>query len=160
MRRRCPALSWPLLLWSGWRNSFPAAQSAVYGMDQHRTQRVSEAIREELSEMISFELSDPRVIGVTVTSVEASPDGRHAQVKVALSGDPGEQRRALGGLDHAAPFLRRQLAARLALRRVPELHFSTDRFADADSRIDTLLKRARRRRGETAEQDSNPDADS
>src|SRR5206468_847369 len=106
-------------------------------MEDHRARRVSEAVKEEISEIISFEMDDPRLISVQVTNADVSPDMRHAQIKVAF--DPGEERRVLAALDHAKNFLRHELAARLNLRRIPELHFSADSHPDADSRIDFLL---------------------
>lgn len=114
-------------------------------MDQHRSQRISEAVREELSELVGFEMSDPRLAAVDVTDVHISPDLRHAQVKVAVSGGEAEQRQALAALDHARHYLRRQLAARMNLRRSPELHFAVDLWAEADSRVEILLKRAKKR---------------
>ena len=60
--------------------------------------------------------------------------------------------RTLAALDHARHYLRHELAARLNLRKVPELHFEIDRWADADSRIDILLKRAKKTRGRTENQ--------
>jgi ribosome-binding factor A len=111
-------------------------------MDEHRTQRVSEAVKEELSELISFEMDDPRVENVMVTGADVSPDGRHAHVRVSI--DAGLERKALAALDHAKHYLRHELASRLSLRRVPELHFSPDKNADADSRIEFLLRRAKR----------------
>ncbi len=116
-------------------------------MDTHRTQRVSEAVREELAEIIGFELADPRLGGVDVTEVRVAPDMRHASIKVGLQGDEREQRQSLAALDHARGYLRHELARRLNLRRSPELHFEVDRFAEADVRVDVLLKRARRTRG-------------
>jgi ribosome-binding factor A len=113
-------------------------------MDEHRSQRVSVAVREELAEIIGFEMDDPRLGDVSVTAVEVSPDMRHAQVKVAVTED--QENVALNALEHARNFLRHELAARLNLRRVPELHFSVDSHPDADSRIDFLLRRARRNR--------------
>ena len=121
-------------------------------MDERRAQRVSEAVREELSEIIGFEMDDPRLAGVVVTDVEVSPDSRHARVKVGLGGEPREQRQALAALDHARYYLRHELASRLNLRRVPELHFETDAWADADSRVELLLKRAKKNRGRTENQ--------
>lgn len=111
-------------------------------MDAHRTQRVSEAVREELSELIGFELDDPRLSDVNVTSAEVSPDMRHAHVKVAV--ESKHERTVLAALDHAKSFLKRELAARLDLRRVPDLHFAVDSHPDADSRIEFLLRRAKR----------------
>ena len=121
-------------------------------MDEHRVQRVSEAVREELSEIIGFEMSDPRLMSVDVTEVEVSPDSRHAHVKVTAGGDEQEQAQALAALDHARHYLRHELARRLNLRRIPELHFTADRWADAASRVELLLKRAKKKRGSTENQ--------
>lgn len=116
-------------------------------MDEHRTLRVSEAIREELAEMVGFELEDPRLMGVEVTSVHVSPDSRHATVKVGFQGTDREMNQALMALEHAQAYLRRQLALRLQLRRLPELHFERDKNPYVESRIDLLLKRAKKSRG-------------
>ena len=115
-------------------------------MDERRTQRVSVAVQEELAEIIGFELDDPRLLEVAVTEVDVSSDGRYAQVKVALGGDERQQRASLAALDHARHYLRHELATRLSLRHVPELHFEQERHPDADTRIDILLKRAKKSR--------------
>lgn len=116
-------------------------------MDERRTQRVSVAVQEELAEIIGFELDDPRLLEVTVTEVHVSSDGGYAHVQVALGGDERQQRASLAALDHARHYLRHELAARLSLRHVPELHFEQERHPDADTRIDILLKRAKKSRG-------------
>src|SRR5262252_7441754 len=116
-------------------------------MDERRTLRVSEAVREELAELIAFELDDPRLLEVEVTDVHVSPDGRHARIRVAIRGADTRQKEALEALDHARPYLRHELGVRLSLRHVPDLHFEPDRHPDADSRIEFLLKRAKKTRG-------------
>ena len=116
-------------------------------MDERRTLRVSEAVREELAELIGMEMEDPRLLAVDVTEVHVSPDSRHASVKVAVRGTEREQAQALAALEHAQGFLRRQLASRLQLRHVPELHFDRDKNPDVESRIDFLLRRAKKSRG-------------
>src|SRR5262249_29888285 len=116
-------------------------------MDERRTLRVSEAVREELSEIIGFEMNDPRLLEGTVTDVHVSQDGRHARIKVVLGGTDRQQKETLAALDHARTYLRRELSTRLSLRHVPELHFESDRNADADSRIEFLIKRAKKSRG-------------
>jgi ribosome-binding factor A len=118
-------------------------------MDERRTLRVSEAIREELAEIIGFETDDPRLLAVDVAEVHVSADGRHANVRVAVRGTEKEQRDSLAALDHAGSYLRHELAIRLRLRHVPELHFDQDKSPDVESRIDFLLKRAKRSRGKT-----------
>jgi ribosome-binding factor A len=121
-------------------------------MDERRALRVSEAVREELSEIIGFETEDPRLLAVEVVEAHVSPDGRHATVKVAIRGTEKEQKESLSALDHARHYIRHELATRLSLRHVPELHFDQDRNPDVESRIDFLLKRAKKSRGRTENQ--------
>lgn len=116
-------------------------------MDVRRILRVSEAVKEELNELIGFEMEDPRLLQVDVTDVQVSPDSRHAAVKVSLGGDPKRRKHALDALEHATGFLRRELALRLQLRQVPELHFEQDKNPDVESRVDFLLRRVRKSRG-------------
>src|SRR5215475_2941389 len=118
-------------------------------MDEHRVGRVSEAVKEELSEIIGFEMSDPRLAAVDVTEVHVSPDSRHAHVTVELSGDEKEREDAMAALEHARHYLRNELARRLNLRRIPELHFASDRLSTASGRVELLLKRAKKNRGPT-----------
>jgi len=121
-------------------------------MHEHRTLRISEALREELSEIIGFEMDDPRVLEVNVTEVHVSPDERHANIKVAARGDERRQKESMAALEHAQHFLRRELGIRLNLRHIPELHFERDRNPDVESRIDFLIKRAKKSRGRTENQ--------
>lgn len=121
-------------------------------MDQHRAQRVSETVREELAEIIGFELEDPRLAIVDVNDVQVAPNLRHAHVRVALAGDEREQRAALQALDHARHYLRNELARRLNLRKVPELHFEPGPGLDVAERVELLLKRAKKIRRSTENQ--------
>ena len=86
------------------------------------------------------------------TQADVSPDSRYAHVKVALGGDERQQKASLAALEHARHYLRHELATRLSLRHVPELHFEVDRNADADNRVDILLKRAKKSRGKAENQ--------
>ena len=124
-------------------------------MINHRAERVSEALREELAEMIAYELTDPRIGDATVTEVLVSPDMRHAQVRLHLSSNVTQQRETIRALDGARHFLKRQLAERLTLFRIPELHFEADvPVADGKGRMDHLMKRIRRGRPRDSEQTS------
>jgi ribosome-binding factor A len=123
-------------------------------MDERRTKRVSEAVREELIELIGFEMQDPRLLPAEVNHVTLSPDGRHAHVLIGVRGDEKAQSEVFAALEHAQNFLRHQLAERLSLRRVPELHFAADLGAESLDRIELLLQRARKSRGEDEKQSS------
>jgi ribosome-binding factor A len=117
----------------------------------HRTERISEAIREELAELIGYEMSDPRVAAVVVTDVQISPDKRKAVVRVAVSEDGGDLGAAVQALEHAKSFLKRQLAERLELFRLPDLHFEADATAMLGGRLEHLLKRIKKGRPRDAE---------
>ena len=121
-------------------------------MDQHRAERVSETVREELAEIIGFELSDPRLAVVDVNVVQVAPDLKHAHVLVALSGDEREQKAAMAALEHARHYLRHELARRLNLRKIPELHFEPGPGPAVAERIEVLLKRAKKLRRPTENQ--------
>ena len=115
-------------------------------MATHRVGRVSEALREELGELIAYELADPRIGDTSVTEVLVSPDMKHAQVRVHLTSSAAEQQQTIEALDRARHFLRRQLAERLNMYRVPELHFEADVSSAVGDRMQQLLKRVRRGR--------------
>jgi ribosome-binding factor A len=115
-------------------------------MDPHRTERISEALREELEELIGYELADPRINEIYVTEVQIGPDLRHAHVRLSMPPDEAQRRDALAALEHARNFIKRELAHRLELRRLPELHFEPDLSATAAGRMDALLKRMKKGR--------------
>ena len=113
---------------------------------------LNRALREELTEIIGFETEDPRLLAVDVTEVHVSQDGRHANVRVGIRGSEAEQDASLAALEHARGFLRHELASRLNLRRIPELHFEPDHYPDAATRVEILLKRAKKKRAPTENQ--------
>jgi len=115
------------------------------GAKYHRG-RLGEALREEILAILEGELGDPRIGLATVSSVELADDSRSARVYVTVEGDDEEARRTLEGLTAAVGFIRREVAARLHLRRPPELYFQVDRSGQHVARIDQLLKRARKKK--------------
>jgi ribosome-binding factor A len=115
-------------------------------MDPHRAERVSEALREELSEIVEYELSDPRLRSLTVTGVHVTPDLKHAHIQVAAVGGEEQAQEALEVLEHASSYLRRELASRLRLWRIPDLHFQSDEPGGPAARVEQLLERVRKNR--------------
>jgi ribosome-binding factor A len=113
-------------------------------MDPIRLQRVSEQIREELTELIEYEMDDPRAEGITVTDVHISPDGKRARVMVALTSAEGRDD-AMAALEHARAYLRTQVAHRLALHRTPDLQFELDAVINPQH-LNNIMKRIRKGR--------------
>jgi len=104
-----------------------------------RPERLAETLKEEISEVVGFELDDPELQNATVTDVEVSPDMRDAKVYVLVNGEETEIRRTLKNLQHAAGFVRQQVALNLDLRFAPHLHFARDTAEENAARIGRLL---------------------
>jgi len=104
-----------------------------------RLRRVDEAVRAVLSDAIATDLKDPRVGFITVTSVETSPDLRHARVFVSVLGSDEERQTSLTGLDSAHGFLQGKVARELRLKHTPTLDFRYDPSIDTGMRITELL---------------------
>ena len=105
-----------------------------------RLARLNEQFRREITAILRRAVRDPRVQDVVVNSVEVTSDLWLARVYVRLGGEEHEGREALQGLEAAANFIRRELAAVLHIRRIPELRFLEDKtLANAD-RIEEILK--------------------
>ena|SRR5688572_14437688 len=109
-----------------------------------RTERFTDTLREEIAQIVGYELEDPRLITVTVTDVRLSSDKRAARVYVTVAGDENEHKSALSALKHAAPYVRKKLGLSLNLPRTPELHFVRDRVEEEGERVDQLLQEIER----------------
>jgi ribosome-binding factor A len=113
-------------------------------MDEKRNQRISEALRDELAELVVYGLADPRIELQGITAVHLSRDGRRADVLIHGGGDAGQLERTLNALAEARGYLRKQLSLRLTLRQVPDLRFLPDSGTASADRMDVLWKKAQK----------------
>ena len=115
-------------------------------MTSRRLLKAAEAIREVVSMAILTELRDPRVQGVTVTSVEVAPDMREAKVYVSIMGEPNKQSLALKGLARSAGFLQARIADRIDTRYTPRLQFVLDTGVKKSLEVARILAELERER--------------
>ena len=108
-----------------------------------RPEQLAEVIREEVSQIVGYELEDPRVERVTVTDVRVTENLRDASVYVTAEGTEAEKAEAMKALQKAAPYVRRQLGIALNLKYTPELHFVRDTVEEAATRVEALLSEIR-----------------
>ena len=107
----------------------------------YRPHRVGDQIRQELSELLARgEVHDPGIGFITLTRVQVSPDLQLARVFYTSLGDDKARRETARALDRAIPFFRRQIGARLRLRRVPEMEFRFDESVAHQDRIEQILR--------------------
>jgi len=108
-----------------------------------RGRRVGEQMQRELALLIQQEIKDPRLGMVTVAGVEVTRDMAHAKVFVTVLTDDAKQlAQSIEVLRHAAGFLRRELARRMLMRSVPELHFVHDESVERGTRLSALIDQA------------------
>jgi ribosome-binding factor A len=108
-----------------------------------RSRVTGETVRAAIASILVQDVKDPRVELVTVTSVEVSPDLRHANVFVTAHGGEDRYRTALAGLRSASGRIRTILGKQVRMRYVPELHFDIDPSVDEAIRISEVLRRER-----------------
>ena len=104
-----------------------------------RLGRIADQIQRDLAELIRTQVKDPRIGMITLTDAEISSDHRHARIFFTTLGGAEAAATAVTGLQHAAGFLRTQLAKGLRLRIVPELHFVYDESVERGIRISQLI---------------------
>jgi ribosome-binding factor A len=112
---------------------------------QHHKDRQVEAIKEELTLIVTGELNDPRIGLVTVNEVVMAPGGKSARIYVSLEGDEKEQKQSLSALTEAVGYIRHQLADALSLRVAPDVHFVADTSVLHGARVEQLLTRIEKR---------------
>lgn len=92
-----------------------------------RTDRISEEIRKELSDLIRNHIKDPRLPDfVSVTAVRVTKDLRYAKVYISVLGEEDKKQDALSALSRAAGFIRHEIGQRINLRFTPEFSFKLD----------------------------------
>jgi ribosome-binding factor A len=108
-------------------------------MAGHRAERISEQIRQEISVMFSRELSDPRLIGASVTQVQVTGDLRLAKIYVAPRDTKEATAEMMNALHHASSYFRRQIASSIDLHFAPEIRFYTDKATIPGERLMQVL---------------------
>jgi len=105
-----------------------------------RAQRVAADINRHIVKLFSHKITDARLKDVVITLVDVSPDLRNAKVFFTLKGDTKLSSEIVDALSKASHFLRKKIAALVALRVVPKLNFEYDHVYDRANRIEELLQ--------------------
>lgn len=106
---------------------------------QGRADRVARRIQEEISTMLLFDLSDPRLEAVFITDVRVDRELAYANIFVSALEGVERSEEILAGFHSASGYIRRRLAQSLDLRSFPQLRFNWDPVPENADRIDKLL---------------------
>jgi ribosome-binding factor A len=105
----------------------------------NRAQRIADRIREELAEMMIFDIQDPRLAGAFITDVSVDRELAFADIYVFSSEGSESADEVLSGFSRASGFLRRELAKRIELRTFPKLRFHWDPTPERAEKIEEIL---------------------
>lgn len=108
-------------------------------MDPYKLERQNSTLRKALSELVTAEIKDPRVVMATISEVRLNRDQSVAEVFVSVIGEEQDRIDSLRGLRKARGFLQGRLADLLRLRRTPDLRFVLDESLDRGLSVDALL---------------------
>jgi ribosome-binding factor A len=108
-------------------------------VSKNRALRISDRIRDELATILLYEISDPRLSGVSVTDVTVDRELSYANVFVSALEGSERSEEILTGLNHAQGFLRRELAQRIDLFTFPKLRFYWDPTSERAEKIERLI---------------------
>lgn len=105
----------------------------------HRPERMAEAIKKEVADLLRNEIKDPRVGFVTITGVDVTKDLSYAKIFVSVMGKDDQRTETLNALQKAAGYMRSEIGRRIKVRHAPELIFKLDTSLDHGSRIMEIL---------------------
>ena len=111
-------------------------------MEYKRADRIADLLQKEIADLLFRRVRDPRLVNLTVTAVDVSPDLQNARVFYCIFGEAGEKEKevAASGLGKAKGFIRLELGKRLQLRSVPHLDFQYDTSFEYGDKIERILK--------------------
>ena len=113
----------------------------------HRSDRISQQIKRELSEIIQRnEIKDDRMGGlISITEVKVSGDLRNVKVFFSVFGEEAQKVGTLAALESATPFLRGELCRRLRIKFAPELMFKLDDSIEEGNKVLELLEKIKQK---------------
>jgi ribosome-binding factor A len=119
-----------------------------------RSEKVAEAIHQEISKLLINGVKDPRVGLINITGVKVTDDLRLATLYYSVIGMEVDRKDAEAGLNSAKGFLRREIGKILRMRLVPDLQFRYDVSIDYGNKIESILKQIQSTEEADAEKDT------
>ena len=95
-------------------------------MAQYRLGRLGEEMKKELSDIIRYQLDDPRLTMVSILRVDVTRDLRYARVFITALNQDTSLEEIADVLTQSKGYIRRELAKRIKVRYIPEPLFVPD----------------------------------
>jgi len=115
-------------------------------MDERKTKKMGNLIREAVEDIIRRDVSDPRIGFFTITFVKVTRDMKYAKILISFLGSDEQKKRGFAGIKSAASYIQHRLAQRLDTRFTPEIVFELDEMKE--QRIEQLFSEIRKEQHE------------
>ncbi|MGL5978014.1 MAG: 30S ribosome-binding factor RbfA [Erysipelotrichaceae bacterium] len=104
-----------------------------------KAEKMGGIIQKEVSEIIQFQLKDPKVGFITITDVRCTSDMSIARVYVSFLGKEERKEAGMKALQRSKGFIRSELAKRLSIRKTPDLQFFHDDSLERGNKIERII---------------------
>lgn len=104
-----------------------------------KNEKIAGLIQRNISEIIQFNLKDPKIGFITITDAKVTNDLSYAKVFVSFLGQNARKEAGMKALERSKGYIRSELSKRLSTRKVPELIFVLDDSLEKGNRIDSII---------------------
>lgn len=105
-----------------------------------KTERIAELIQRNVSEIIQFQLKDPKIGFITITDCQVTNDLSYAKVFVSFLGQNARKEAGMKALERSKGYIRSELSKKLSIRKVPTLIFVLDDALEKGNKIDRIIQ--------------------
>ncbi len=116
-----------------------------------RLEKLTQLVHRRASEVILYELNDPRLGFVTISRVKLAGDIRHAVIYYSVVGSEGDRSKSAHALEHARGHIQSEIASAMHTRVTPIVRFEYDEGVAGSIRVSQILDDLREERGEQEE---------
>ncbi len=106
-----------------------------------RIEKINQAVKEEISNILQKDVKDPRLEFVTITEVVVSRDLQHAKVFFSVLNSVKNIHEVQEGLNSARGYVRKLIGKRVRMRYTPEVDFVYDSSVEYGMRIEETIER-------------------
>ena len=107
-----------------------------------RTDRLDSLFQKEIQSIIQFDLTNSEIGFATVSDVKIAPDLSTAKVYISFLGPRKEN--AIEAIRRCKGIIKRELAHRVSIRKIPDLEFVVDDSLDRAQHIEDIINKNRK----------------
>lgn len=114
-------------------------------MNNHRLSILNAEIQKAVSDILANEISNPLITGIiSVTKVDTVPDLEFSKIYISIFSTTQNKTDVFNQICHSAGFIRKQLAQKIDIRKMPFLQFYLDNTFEENDKIERLIAQTKK----------------